>query len=208
MYIFTRTITVNRHKMFEGIAASIEIAALASEIAGLPIAVYGSRFGAPLNTIMWSARYESQAQVEEVSNKLGANAEYMAWIMSHADSFDSAPVDQLTNVVSATLAAKPKKFYTSLTAVATSGRLGDAVAFGVKAQEFVANASGLTTMFGTAIYGAFGTVGWLTGADTLAELDALVQMQMTNAEYHTLLAEAAPLFIAGSGINTLIEKLN
>ena len=82
------------------------------------------------------------------------------------------------------------------------------MAFGVKAQEFVANASGLTTMFGTAIYGAFGTVGWLTGADTLAELDALVQMQMTNAEYHMLVAEAAPLFIAGSGINTLIEKLN
>jgi hypothetical protein len=93
-----------------------------------------------------------------------------------------------------------------LTAAAANGRLADAVAFGVRAQQFVADTTGMATAFLSGVYGAFGTVAWLTGADSMGELDDLVAMQMTNADYHALVAEAGPLFLPGSGTTGLIEK--
>ena len=86
--------------------------------------------------------------------------------------------------------------------------MGDAVAFGVRSQQFVAEATGLSTAFTVGTYGAFGSVGWLTGADALGELDALAAMQFTDAEYQALVAESADLFQQGSGVIGLIERLN
>jgi hypothetical protein len=44
--------------------------------------------------------------------------------------------------------------------------------------------------------------------DWRGELDELVAMQMTNADYHALVGEAGPLFLPGSGTTGLIEKIN
>jgi hypothetical protein len=208
MYIFNRSTTLNRHRLMEATGAAVEVAGMVSEITGMAVSVFASRFGQPLNTIGWSTRLESQAELQAATDKLIANEDYLGWISSHTELFEAAPSDQLSTVVSSTLAAEPKRFYTLLTAAAANGRLADAVAFGVRAQQFVADTTGMATAFMSGVYGAFGTVAWLTGADSMGELDDLVAMQMTNADYHALVAEAGPLFLPGSGTTGLIEKIN
>jgi len=207
MYIFNRVATLDRNRIFEGTAAAVEVAAKVTEITGMAVSVYGSRFGQPLNTIGWTARVDSQAELQAVTDKLMASEDYVSWIGSHSTLFETAPVDQLSTVVSASLAGAPKRFYSLLTALAANGRMGDAVAFGVRAQQFVAEVTGLATAFLVANYGPFGGVAWLTGADSADELDALATAQMANADYHALVAEAGPLFIPGSGVTSLIEKV-
>jgi hypothetical protein len=208
MYIFNRSAPLNRMRQFEATSAAIDVAAMATAITGTPVSVFGTRFGAPLNTIGWSGRFESQSALQTMTEKLLADSGYVEWVSTHGDLFESAAIDQLTNIVSSTLAGEPKRFYSVLTAAAENGKLADALAFGVKAQAFVAKATGLATAFGTAVYGPFGTVGWLTGADSMDDLDRLVDMQMTNKEYQALVQEAGPLFAQGSGTTSLIEKLN
>lgn len=208
MYIFNRATTLNRHRLLEATGAAVEVAGKVSEITGMAVSVFATRYGQPLNTIGWSVRLESQAELQAATDKLMADQGYVQWISSHTDLFEDAATDQLSTVVSSTLAGAPKRFYTVLTAAAANGRLADAVAFGVRAQQFVAEATGLATAFLTGVYGTFGTVAWLTGADSMSDLDNLVAMQMTNADYHTLVAEAGPLFLAGSGTTGLIEKVN
>lgn len=208
MYLFNRTSAVDRNRQLEGFAAAIEVAAMVTAKTELPVSVFGARFGAPLNSVMWSARYESQAQMQRVQEQLLADTDYVDWVTTHGPMFEEAATDRLTKVVSATLGADPKRFYTLLQATAVSGRLGEAMAFGVRAQDTVARLTGLATAFGAEVYGAMGSVVWLTGADSMAELDAMVALRETNAEYQALLSEAAPLFTAGSGVTSLIEKLN
>lgn len=62
--------------------------------------------------------------------------------------------------------------------------------------------------FLSGVYGAFGTVAWITGADSMSDLDAVVDMQMTNTDFHELVNEAGSLFLPGSGMGGLIEKIN
>ena len=208
MYLFNRTSSVDRLRQLEGFGAAIEVAAMVTAKTDLPVSVFGARFGSPLNSVMWSARYESQVQMQRAQEQLLADTEYLEWVNTHSELFEVAASDRLTKIVSAALAATPKRFYTLLQATAISGRLGEAMAFGVRAQETTARLTGLATAFGAEVYGAVGSVVWLTGADSMAELDAMVALRETNAEYQALLTEAAPLFTAGSGVTSLIEKLN
>ena len=208
MYIFNRSATLNPHRLVEATGAAVEVAGKVTEIIGLPVSVFASRFGRPTNTIGWSIRVESHAEVQANTEKLIVNEGYLQWVTAHSELFETAASDRLSTVVSSTLAGTPKRFYTIVSAVAANGKLADAVAFGVRAQQFVTEATGLTTAFMTGVYGAFGEVAWLTGADSMSELDALAAMQMTNADYHALVAEAGPLFIPGSGLTELIEKIN
>lgn len=101
----------------------------------------------------------------------------------------------------------PKRFYGILAATASAGKVGEAVEFGVRAQQLVSQLSGLESAFAMEVYGAYGSVVWLTGADSMAELDALQQLQMSSAEYQALGVEAGSLFIEGSGANSLIQRI-
>ncbi len=208
MYIFSRSATLNRLRLVEATTAAVEIAGMVNELTGLSIAVFASRFGEPLNTIRWNARIDSQSELQTATDKLMANADYVRWIASNAEMFESAPSDQLVSVVSSTLAETPKRFYTVLIAAAANGMMADAVAFGVRAQQFVAETTGFATAFITGVYGPFGNVAWLTGVDAMGDLDTLAEMQMTNSDYHALVKEAGPLFLPGSGSTGLIEKIN
>ena len=207
MYIFSRTTTLDRNRIAEATERAVEVAGIVTNITGLPIAVYVSRFGEPLNTIRWSTRLESQGELQDANDKLMANMDYLAWLGSNAEYYESAAADQLGYVVSSTM-AEPKRFYTVLVAEAANGRFGDAVEFGVRAQQFVAQTTGFATAFLTGTYGAFGAVTWLTGVDSMNDLDTLQEMQMTNTDYHALVNEAGQLFRAGSGQGGLIEKIN
>ena len=208
MYIFNRSTTVDRNRQLEATEAAVEVAALVGGITGIPVNVFITRYGAPVNTIAWSCRVDSQAQLEAATDKLVGNDDYMKWVMTHGELFATAAEDRLSAVVSSSLAPTPAKFYTMLVASAANGMLADAIAFGVRAQQFVNAATGLPTAFLNAVYGPFGTVGWLTGADSAADLDRLQEMQTTNSDYHALVAEAGPLFTPGSGLASLIEKVN
>ena len=164
MYIFNRSISANRSQLMEATAAAVEVAAMATKIGGIEVSVFGSVFGTPVNTIAWSSLVESQAQLQEATEKLLGNAEYLAWVDSHGDLFESAP---------------------------TTG----------------CRRSCLESAFAMEVYGAYGSVVWLTGADSMAELDALQQLQMSSAEYQALGVEAGSLFIEGSGANSLIQRI-
>jgi len=202
MYIFNRSISANRSQLMEATAAAVEVAAMATKIGGIEVSVFGSVFGTPVNTIAWSSLVESQAQLQEATEKLLGNAEYLAWVDSHGDLFESAANDRLSSVVSTTFTG-PKRFYGILAATASAGKVGEAVEFGVRAQQLVSQLSGLESAFAMEVYGAYGSVG----ADSMAELDALQQLQMSSAEYQALGVEAGSLFIEGSGANSLIQRI-
>lgn len=208
MYIFGRSREANPQRYFEAVEAAVELGHMAANISGLQISVFATRYGEPGTTLRWSTRVESQAELQAAMDKLAGDPAYRKWLEAHAELFAGAPTSQLTSIVSAAnITPVPRRFYTVLTATAANGKYADAIAFGVKGQQFVAEATGLTTMFGTSVFGAFGSVGWLTGADDASQLDELRAMEATNPGYHELVAEAADLFMPGSGMSSLIEKI-
>ena len=209
MYIFSRATMLDRHQQMAAAGAAVEVAGMVSSITGLSVNVYLTRYGQPMNSLRWSCRLESQAEMQAATEKLLADGSYVEWVGKHSHMFEVAPTDMLANVISSSgMEAGPSAFYTVLTATAANGRLADAVAFGVKAQQFVAEAPKLSTAFTTNVYGAFGTVTWLTGANSMEGIDSIDEMQMSNSGYHELVKEAGDMFVTGSGMTALIQKIN
>lgn len=208
MFIFNRSTTLNRNRMMEATMASVEVAALVTKITGIDVNVFATRYGEAGNTIAWTCRLDSQDELEVANAKLMANEEYLAWAGSNNEMFETAPHDRLSSIISSTLTPEVKRYYTVLTAQAANGRLGAAMEFGVRAQQLVAEKTGLATAFMAGVYGPFGTVGWITGGASMADIDKLWDMQMNDTDYHALVGEAGDLFLTGSGTTMLIEKIN
>ena len=208
MYIFSRTATIKPEHFADGLAFAVEVAARVKSVTGKEVNTYNVTFGAPMGTVLWSTRSESQAEVADVSAKLAVDPSYMEYVLAHAHYFTPSTTDALANVVSSTLDPTPRSIYELTTATIANGKFAKAMEFGVRVQQFVATATGLPTAFSSSVYGAYGSIGWLIGASTMADIDRVRQVESTNTEFHALIEEAGQLFIEGSGTNSLIEKIN
>lgn len=154
MYLFNRMAKFKGEHAAAGAAFAVEVAAVASKITGHPIAVFQAAFGAPLGTVMWTVRHQSHAELGDAMTKLLADPTYNQMVQANSHLFEGDIVDSFNTVVSSTLDATVRPFYALVLATAANGKMAEAVAFGVKAQAYVAKATGLPTAFSTNMYGA------------------------------------------------------
>ena len=82
------------------------------------------------------------------------------------------------------------------------------MALGVEAAEYIGTAMKCPSAFVKAAYDGFGDVTWITGFDTMAQIDAFDDWQMADAGYHDIVRRAGGLYVENSGHTSLLEKLN
>jgi len=209
MYLFTRTSTVHENRVAEGLAFAAEAASKVKAITGVTVNVYNAQFGLPLGTVIWSSRYENHSELADVQAKLSIDPGYLELVKQGGSLFGKV-TDSLNSVLSSSGLTSPKPIYVVTEAVIANGKAAKATAFGVKAQEYVASKTGLATAFVAGVYGRFGGVGWLVGADTMADVDKLHDWEATDKGFRDMIDQAGTdgLFVEGSGRNGLIEKIN
>ncbi len=208
MYIFNRTRQARSSRMLEAIAGGIEAADKVKQITGLDLWVWAVRFGAPVGTITWSTRIESQTDIKIAMEKTIADAAYMDLVQGLDEHFEGQTVDSLGRLVSGTPREEPSQLYTVTMAKMTAGRYREAIEFAIGMQEFMEAELGRPTAFLTSEYGGFSDVAWLMGHDSMDEVEAASQWVATSEEYHERVHAATGLFIDGSGETRLIERLN
>ena len=207
MLIFARQATLANGQQLAGTTFAVEIAAQASAITGAPISVYQSVFGLPLGTILWTERLESQAEFGAQTAKLMANAAYVSAVDKAGQLFAPGAEDLLINVVSTSLNA-PKPIVITTTATLANGKFEQSMEFGVTVQQHLAKTTGFGTTFATDVFGTYGGVRWMTGVDTMAEVDTFQQALGTDTALLALISSAAELFVPGSGRNGLLRRIN
>lgn len=208
MYIFNRTRQAHPDHFIEAMTSSVEVAKKVTEVTGLEIHVWQTRFGAPVGTITWSCRLDSQAELHEATEKLAVDATYVDMAMSMASQYVGPAEDAMMRVVSGTPADTPSSFYVVTMASMANGKYAEAIEWGAAMQDYSCSALGAPGVFGTATYGGFADVAWLMGRESMAEVDAAADWEMSDAGYHERIQAASELFIPGSGHQRLIERLN
>ena len=207
MYIFRRTSSLKPEHMLDGMAFAVEVAAKVTSITGRDLNVFNTVFGAPIGTIHWTARFESLAELGDVTAKLAVDSGYMDMVQKASGLFSSLPSDSVVNIISSSLTGTAQRYVAITEAVPANGKIAEAVAFGVKTQAHVAK-SGRNTAFGTRPFGAYGAVSWVVAGQTLADMDTLQNFFTTDATFQKLVADASDLFVEGSGHNSLLERIN
>lgn len=209
MYLFSRTTLATLGKQFEAVPKAVEIAATASSIMGLDVNTFVARFGAPQGTVMWSVMAESHAQMQEATDKLMADSGYIDAVEGMTGLFMTPAEDRFSRFVSDVPAdAAGKRYYGVTRAQMADGKYAEAIAFGLEIRQYVSDSSGLPAAFLKAAYGGFSDVTWILGADSMDEIDAYQDWQMSDQGYLDRLNQAAGLFLPGTGENSLIEKVN
>jgi hypothetical protein len=208
MYLFSRTRTAKSDRLVEAREDAIELCAMASAITGETVNVFLVRFGAPFGTMMWTVRVDSQQHLQTAFDKLLTDGSYLDALTKVADHFEGASVDGLARFVSATPVDGPSRFYGVTAASMAAGHFPAATEFGVKVQQYMGDKLGVPTAFLASTYGGFADVMWTVGADTMAGMDAVDEMQVTDTKYHDLLDEASGLFVESTGMTRLVERLN
>lgn len=207
MYIFSRTAKIVGAKAAEATSFAVDIAGEVKSITGVNVNVYQVAFGAPMGTIVWSARFDTQAALAANSGTLAANASYVAKTAAAAELFEGDFVDRLNLVVSSSLAA-PKSVVQATQATILGGRYAQGYELGVKFQETVARVTGQTTAFVAAQYAAVGGVGWLAAADSVGELEEGQGKLNTDPGWNELITHVGEVYAAGTGQSMLMMKIN
>jgi hypothetical protein len=204
MYVFNRIRTANAVDLPAARLLAPKIAAAASKVTGRPITAFETQFGHP-GGISWSTIVKDMADLAEMSAKLASDPAIQALVTQGLPLWGLAE-DHLIFIVASSISSSENSYYASTSALPAPGKIADAIAYGIKVQEHVTKA-GFAGMFGSSVFGPFGEVGWLLGADSSGGLDAFQDFQHTDAGLASLIGEAGPLFVPGSSINRLVTKL-
>lgn len=208
MYIFSRSTIAAIGRQFDAIPAAVGMAQMVTKVTGHEVNVFAARFGAPQGSVMWSARTESMAELQGITEKLMADAGYLEMLQSMNGLFMAPAEDRLSRILTAPIEGATSKYYGVTRAAMINGKQADAVAFGVRTAEYIGKSLGTMSAFTKSAYGGFNDVSWLVAFDSEADVDAFDDWQMTDSGYHDIVAEAGDLFVENTGHTTLIERIS
>ena len=207
MYIFSRSTIAALGRQFDALPAAVGVAEMVTKLTGKEVNVFTGRFGAPQGSVMWSARTESLAEMQEVTDKLMADQGYLDMLQSMNGLFMAPAEDRLSRVLTGPMDAATSKYYGITRAAMLNGKQAEAVEFGIKTAEYIGKSLGTQSAFTKASYGGFNDVTWLIAFDSEADVDAFDDWQMSDSGYHDIVANAGDLFVENSGHTSLIEKI-
>lgn len=207
MYLYTRTDRMQFGKADEAVAFAIEAAAYVAEKTGNQVYTWSSVFGAPLGTVTWSARLDSMAALGEMQDQLFADPGFADLGKRGAELMTGEISDSISQVLAATSDAAPGAFASVVTAQCAPGHIADAMAWGADILTTVGAITGLPSMMLRSMYGPFAGIGWVSGAASMADIDAANDAMAADATYIKKLDEGGELFITGSANQVLLRRL-
>lgn len=207
MYLFSRSTMATLGRELEAIPAAVEVAALVTKITGREVNTFTGIYGVPQGSIMWSARAESHADLQAVTEKLMVDQGYLDMLQSMQGMFMTPAEDQFSRVITDPIAAATSRFYGITRAVMASGKYGPAMEFGVEISNYMGKALNTQSSFVKSGYGAFAGVAWILGFGSVEDIDRFDDFQMSDAGYLKLVEKAGDLFVENTGFTNLIEKI-
>jgi hypothetical protein len=180
-----------------------------SDKSGREIALWSVMFGAPLGTMVYTARVEGLADLESIGAALVADADYHAKLASGREFSGGPPIDEISTPIYGELGDPPPVGSVAVVTRATiaNGAYAEAIAWGVEMAQYVEGVSGLRSTFLVDDFGPFGQVRWIGIAPDAATADAAGQKVNADPGYIDKLSAAGKLFAQGSGHRGLASRV-
>jgi hypothetical protein len=188
---------------------SSTLCAHVSATTGREISLWSTMFGAPAGSMTYTVRVEGIADLQDMTGKLMADADYHAKLAAGRHLLAAPPVDSLGEPIHGELAGVPPIGSAAMVTRATmsGGNYLAAAAWGVEIAQHVEKVAGVPTMFLRSVFGGFGDVAWIGVAADSAAVDAAAAKINGDADYINSVNGAAGLFVEGSGHRSLITRV-
>lgn len=208
MRLFTRTVPLTGPPA-EVMSHSSEMAAFVSKATGLDVGLWSVQFGAPLGTVVYSARVEGLAHLGEITATLMGDSKYHTLLAKGTDYVSGPVVDSLATPLHGGEGDAPPvgTVVMGTQAIVAGGKYAQAAGWGVEMAILSEQVTGLPVGFFMDAFGTFGGVGWLSGAPDAATAEAAGDKLNADSGYLDKLGDVGDLFIPGSGNRTMATRI-
>ena len=206
MYLFTRNRTADLAQAPDAMAFAVDIAQHVKKVTGVEVLTWSAVYGAPIGSISWSCRAESLAAIATMTDQLNGDADYLDKVQQDRSLFTGPLEDTVGEVVAISGTATPGRYTNVITAQCAPGRIGEAMAWAVEAQNASSKLTGLDGLVVRSLYGPFATVAWLTPLETIEQAQAADQA-FKDPEFGKTIDAAGALFVTGNTQSRLIQRL-
>ena len=195
MYLFNRSRVARPDDVPGAIAWAVDIAGKASSIGGMQVSAWISVLSVDAGTIVWTAAFETLSDWETAMTKLAADDGYNKAVASGSQLFRGGVSDGMLNLISGmTDEAADFAYVAVVRATAANGQIGAAMQQGVALAAAATKTGGLNTIFGAQVTGAYGGVEWLTGAPSIAALEASLQAINSDPSFLALVDSGGTVY--------------
>lgn len=210
MFLFTRRSRLAGGNGMAGIEWATGVCAKVKEITGQEVQLWANVYSPGFGTISWTSWFADLASLESVADALSADASYQA-LANSAPSFTEGGFDDglLQPIHGAPDPERPIQYVIGVQAVAAAGNAERAIAAGVDIAQHSESTTGVPTMFLRSLSGPYGAVGWLTGYESIAAVQAASEALEADPAWLKLIDSTEGCFVADAAITqqTLYRKL-
>lgn len=166
--------------------------------------VYSPGYG----TIGWSGWFEDIVQLEAFGDGLLADAGYQALVAKGAEHVLPGTMDDnvYAPVHGAPSPDRDITYVRATQAVLANGNGRAGMAKGIEIAEHATTTMGVNTMFMTAMAGPYGSVGWLSGFESAAELQDAGAKIGADEGFAALVDGAQACYVEGTGMSTVFRR--
>ena len=173
MYLFSRRTRLAGGNGMAGLEWATSILPKVKEIAGHEVQLWGTVYSPGFGTISWTAWVEDLSALEALGDKLQADAGYLELTNQGAQFTEGGLDDGIFQPIYGEVdPARNIQYVSGVVGVVASGNAARAMAAGVEIAQTAEKITGLPTMFGSSPTGPYGSVGFLTGYENIAQLEA------------------------------------
>lgn len=208
MYLFARSRTAASDRMAEAAAFAVDIAAKATSVTGVELSAWQIEYGAPSTAFAWTATVGSHADVGIARDKLVADVGYIDAIQGAAGLFEGPPEDVIAEIVALGGDGGHRGDFSSIVmAQCATGKIGQAMAWGVEMMNHVVAVTGRDSLFTRSMYGPWASVAWISLAASLDDIEAGTAALSADPDYLAKVDAGGDLFMPGSGHSRLSRRI-
>ena len=210
MYLFSRRTRLAGGNGMAGVEWAVGIGAMVKEITGHDVELWANVHSPGYGTISWTAWFENLTALAAMSDKLAADPSYNEMANAGA-AFTEGGIDDgvVQPIHGAPDPDRPVQYVSGATALIAGGNFERAIGVGIQLVEHGEAITGIPSMFVRALTGPYGSVGWLTGYESLAEMEKANDAQAADPNMLKLIDSTEGCFVedAGATQTTLYRKL-
>jgi hypothetical protein len=209
MHLFSRAVQFVG-PMPEVMAYATDIRQYVSDKAGQDIGLWQVGFGAPLGSMVFTARVNGVAGAMELSSTFADDAEYHAKLAKGAQFRGGPTMDSLGEPIHGDMDGDPPpvgSIASVTSAQIATGKYADAFGWGVEVAQHIEKVSGVPMAFLQSVFGQFGAVTWIAVYPDAAAADAANAAVNGDEGYMKMIGDIGGMFVEGSGSQSMVVRV-
>ena len=210
MYLFSRSARLAPGRTREAMTWAVGITEKVNQITELDVQLWTPVFSPRIGTLSWTAVAEDLEMLENAQAKLMVDDGYVAEVDRGAAFASTEGIDDaLLQVVHGTVDPDRRPQYVSIAASQIApGQLARGMEVGVEIAQRVEKLSGVPTLFVAGATGPYGGVAWISGFETVKELQAAESAVNGDPGFIELVdTKGSQAFIAQATTQTIAQRI-